>query len=67
MLLGIHKGIVHPKFKIQSISTHPHSDGRSGEIFLSTKHYWSFTGKRAAVVIQAIVVNSDWDSNVKNT
>ncbi len=33
--------------KIQSLSTHPHADGRSGEVFLSGQHCWSFTGKKA--------------------
>ncbi len=27
------KGIVHPKMKIQLLSTHPHADGRAGEFF----------------------------------
>ncbi len=31
------KGTVHPKLKIQSLSSHPHADARSGEVFKSTK------------------------------
>ncbi len=27
------KGIVHPKIKIQSLSTQPHDNGRSSEVF----------------------------------
>ncbi len=29
----VFKGIVHPKMKIQSLSTHTHADGRVGEVF----------------------------------
>ncbi len=40
------KRIVDPKIKIQSLSTHPHADGRLGEVFLAYKLCWNFTGKR---------------------
>ncbi len=29
----VFKGIVHPKMEIQLLTTHPHADGRSGEVF----------------------------------
>ncbi len=40
------KETVHPKMKIHILSTHLHADGRSGEIFWYSKHFWTFTGKR---------------------
>ena len=33
-----HKGTVHPKMKLQSLSTPPHSDAKSS-ILLPTKHF----------------------------
>lgn len=37
------KGTNNPKMKIQSLSTHPHADGRSNEVSKRTKRLWSFT------------------------
>ena len=37
------KGIVHRKMKIHSLSTHHCADGGVGEVFESTKHFWSVT------------------------
>ena len=31
--------------KIQSISSHHYADGGVGEVFESTRHFWSFRGK----------------------
>ncbi len=31
------KGIVHPKMKIQSLSSQTHADGRAGEVYLFHK------------------------------
>ena len=39
------KGIVHAEMKIHSLSTHHYADGGVGEVFESTKHFWSFRGK----------------------
>ena len=38
------KGIVHPKRKVNSLSTHLYADGRVGEGFESTKHFWRLKG-----------------------
>lgn len=38
------KATVHTKH--ESLSAHPHADGRSGEALLSTKHFRSFKAKR---------------------
>ncbi len=40
------KGIVQPKMKIQSLSSHPHANGEPGEALESTKHCRSLTGRR---------------------
>ncbi len=58
------KAMVHPKMKIQSLSTHTHTMGRVGEVFKFTKHYWCFRGKRFAVISQTIEPNGDQDLNV---
>ncbi len=42
-LLGTVKGIVHPKMKIQPLSTRSLADGRLREFFEFTKVHWSFT------------------------
>jgi len=34
------KGIVHPKMKIQPLSTHLYAEGGSGEILESSHHWW---------------------------
>ncbi len=58
------KGTVHPKIKIQSLSTHTHTDGRVGEVFKFTKHGGCFRGKRFAVISQTIEAKGDQDSNI---
>ncbi len=40
------KGIVPPKIKIQSLSTLPHADGRSGEVLLVYKMLLEFQRKK---------------------
>ena len=37
-------GIVHPKMKIHSLSSHHYAHGGVGEVFESKKHFWSFRG-----------------------
>lgn len=34
------------EMKLQSLSTHPHADGKPGEVSQSTKHFWSRTTLR---------------------
>ena len=34
------------EMKIPSLSTHPHADGKPGEVSQSTKHFWSWTALR---------------------
>ncbi len=59
------KGIVHPKIKIQSLSTHPHADGKLGEALEFTKHCRSFTGRRCCSDIHIIEAYGGQDSNVQ--
>lgn len=40
------KGWVHPQMKIQSLSAHLHTDGKSREVSRSVKHFWNFTAKQ---------------------
>ncbi len=55
------EGIVHPKMKIQSLSTHPRADRRSGESFLELLGVSHEKG--VAVTSQTIEVNGDQFSN----
>ncbi len=52
------KGIVHPKMKIQSISTHPHADGWV-TLFSPQNTAGVSQKKGVAVMSQTIVVNGD--------
>ncbi len=40
------KGTVHQKMKIQSLSTHTHTDGRMGEVFVDYKTLLLFQRKK---------------------
>ena len=48
--------------KIQSFSTHPHADGKTGEVLLVAKHFWSFTGKRHDTILQ--IAKLIWKENI---
>ncbi len=43
------KGIVHPKMKIQSLSTHPHADGKTGEVLGVHKTLMEFHEKEVSL------------------
>ena len=45
------KGTLQPKSKIESVSPHLSADGNSGEVSLSTKHFWSFTVKQSCSIL----------------
>ena len=53
---NILKGIVHRKIEMHSLSTQHYADGKVGEVFESTKHFWSLRGK---LCINTIEVTSD--------
>ena len=57
--------ISNPKMKIQSSSSHPHASWRSGLVYQSAKHYWSFTGKLCCRIFQTVDVNGDHFSFTK--
>ncbi len=59
---GSFEGIIHPKMKIQSLSTHPHTDGRLGEVHKKTARVSQ--GKGVIVTPQIIKVNGDQYLNV---
>ena len=44
VVVSLAKGKVHPKMKIQSFSTHHYVNGGLGEVFESTKPFWSLRG-----------------------
>ena len=52
---GIKQEIVHPKMIINSFSTPHYADGGVAEVFESTKHRWSFRGKRCCRWIQYVL------------
>ena len=41
---------VHPKLKIQSLSSHSHADGKLGEVSLPTNHFWNFKAQWVAAL-----------------
>ena len=54
------KGIVHPKIKLQSLSTHHCADGGVGQVFESTKHLRRFRGEKLATQRQIQYKWSKW-------
>ena len=55
-LCDVLKGTVHRKKKNHSLSTHHSSGGGVGEVFDSTKHFWSLRGKQRCSQIQSFPV-----------
>ncbi len=53
--------------KIQSFTTLPHADGRSGEVFLVHKTVLVSQEKGVTVTSQTIEANGDKDSDIKKT
>ncbi len=51
--------------KIQSLYTHPHAGGVSGEVFSTQNTAGVSQEKDVTVISQIIVVNGDQDSKVK--
>ena len=49
---GCEKIVGLKKNKMYSLSTHPYADGGVGEVFESTKHFWSLRGKQQCSQIQ---------------
>ena len=47
LCLGIHWNRCLKRHSITSLYTQPHADGKSGEVLLSTRVFWSFTAKCA--------------------
>lgn len=39
------------EMKLQSLSTHPHADGKPGEVSQSTKHFWSLAEKQRSSIL----------------
>ena len=47
----IFKVMVHPEMKMHSLSTHHCGDGGGGEVFESTKHFWSFSVRQCSWLV----------------
>ena len=65
------KGIVHRKMRMYPLSTHHNADGGVGEVFESTKHFWSFRGKFCCSQIQynwskwwLLLIVKKWNCNM---
>lgn len=48
---AVSKGHVHNKMKMQPLSSDSNGNGKSGEMLVSTEHFWNFTTKQRCFLL----------------